>query len=320
MSITLRGVIFLKDSHPQHTVGKRVVVTAVIDPDGSVLAAVDDGKGAAVTASTPLLSVTYYLDDGTAVPTGTIPGSVSVTYGYVQEQYAVDGERTIRCELADYSTGAILHDGNAYVHTFEPYGTVFTAPIEVVVPADTGVPGTGLLGRWFANRELTGQPTAETVGPLYLRGKEAGVSVYPGGQPPAAIPSDAAYSVRWTGAIKIPTTGQYRFRLEVDDGFRLYLDGRLALDFWRDNNRTHRLTGYYDYVADQQVTIWVEQYNKGSNDYGWMDFQWEAAGAQFAPVPLTVLYSTDGTDALPPAQPAGPQLRFFCEVVNRYEE
>lgn len=126
------------------------------------------------------------------------------------------------------------------------------------------------------------------------------------------------FSARWTGQVKAPSTGKYRFKIRADDGFRLYLDGRLAMDFWADQNERERLTGYYDYTAGQLVKVWIEYYN-GSNR-GTIEFSWETPGAQFVNVPATALYSTDGTEALPPALAPPNQIRFFSEVVNRYQE
>ena len=39
-------------------------------------------------------------------------------------------------------------------------------------------------------------------------------------------------SVRWTGKVVSPTTEEYTFYLEADDGVRLWLDHDLMLDAW----------------------------------------------------------------------------------------
>lgn len=45
---------------------------------------------------------------------------------------------------------------------------------------------------------------------------------------------DACYfSVRWTGKFYVPEEGEYTFSLEdVDDGGRLWIDGKLVIDEW----------------------------------------------------------------------------------------
>src|ERR1017187_3433452 len=41
---------------------------------------------------------------------------------------------------------------------------------------------------------------------------------------------DNHFAIRWTGIIKIPKDGQYTFFLESDDGSRLLIDGKTAVD------------------------------------------------------------------------------------------
>lgn len=41
------------------------------------------------------------------------------------------------------------------------------------------------------------------------------------------------YSVRWTGRVRIATSGVRRIGVEGNDGYRLWLDGRLLIDNWR---------------------------------------------------------------------------------------
>ncbi|MEZ4455461.1 MAG: glycoside hydrolase family 3 N-terminal domain-containing protein [Gemmatimonadales bacterium] len=54
----------------------------------------------------------------------------------------------------------------------------------------------------------------------------------------AFAPPDSAvpfgwYSARWTGLLTGPTTGPVRLGVDADDGFRLFIGGRLVLDRWR---------------------------------------------------------------------------------------
>ncbi|HEV7224861.1 MAG TPA: PA14 domain-containing protein, partial [Pirellulales bacterium] len=51
------------------------------------------------------------------------------------------------------------------------------------------------------------------------------------GSPDPALPGDY-FSIRWTGWLKPPLAGKYVLRASADDGFRLWLDGRIVLDRW----------------------------------------------------------------------------------------
>jgi beta-glucosidase len=83
----------------------------------------------------------------------------------------------------------------------------------------------GLLGEYFDNPELAGEPAARRVDPR--------VDFHWTFEP--AVPGLATdwYSVRWTGSLIGPETGTRRIGVEGNDGFRLYLDGRLIVDRWR---------------------------------------------------------------------------------------
>lgn len=52
------------------------------------------------------------------------------------------------------------------------------------------------------------------------------------GSPAPGIPPDQ-FSIRWTGSISLEP-GTYRFATLTDDGVRLYVDGHLVIDQWRE--------------------------------------------------------------------------------------
>ena len=83
----------------------------------------------------------------------------------------------------------------------------------------------GLMGEYFANPDLAGEPAARRIDPQ--------VDFRWTFLPPAPGLGTDWYSVRWRGALVGPETGPRRIGVEGDDGFRLYLDGRLIVDRWR---------------------------------------------------------------------------------------
>jgi hypothetical protein len=106
--------------------------------------------------------------------------------------------------------------------------------------------------KYFANRWLSRSPV--------LVRDEAGIDHSWGyGSPAAGIPSDG-FSVRWTRVVDFEP-GLYRFTTTSDDGVRLWVDGRLLVDQWRDQPfRSHSDTMY---VAGD-VPIKLEYYeNRG---------------------------------------------------------
>jgi beta-glucosidase len=101
----------------------------------------------------------------------------------------------------------------------------------VVVPAgflatvtDSGtVPG--VRGAYFDNNALAGEPRI-------VRTDERIDFRWTLSSPARGIPYDW-YSARWTGRITVPPGGVRRIGIEGNDGYRLWLDGELAIDNWR---------------------------------------------------------------------------------------
>jgi len=103
---------------------------------------------------------------------------------------------------------------------------------EVVrVPADSlrsvseGRPVPGLTGEYFDNIRLGGQPRLVRTDPQVDFGWTLSA-------PGPGIPLEW-YSVRWTGSLRVPSGGVRRIGLQANDGYRLYLDGRLIIDNWK---------------------------------------------------------------------------------------
>ncbi|MEM3523947.1 MAG: glycoside hydrolase family 3 C-terminal domain-containing protein, partial [Thermoproteota archaeon] len=111
------------------------------------------------------------------------------------------------------------------------------------------------------NRELKGEPVLTRV--------DEQVSFNWGtGSPGPGVPEDN-FSVRWTGRLVAPKTGVFEIGLASDDGARLWLDGRLLIDSWRDRGVTLDLVTvrlekgrqyevkieYYEHVGDAAVFL-----------------------------------------------------------------
>ncbi len=92
--------------------------------------------------------------------------------------------------------------------------------------------GHGLLGEYFAGRNFDRKVLTRYDRKLFF---------YWSPSPDGRVPSDN-FSARWTGWLKPPEAGQYTFTAWVDDGIRLWLDGKLLIDHWRlDSCHPHRI-------------------------------------------------------------------------------
>jgi beta-glucosidase len=101
----------------------------------------------------------------------------------------------------------------------------------------------GLTGEYFDNNVLEGQPRIVRTDPRVDFGWTLN-------SPGRGIPFDW-YSVRWTGTLTAPPEGVQKLGVEGNDGYRLYLDGRLVIDDWRKQSYGTRLAN----VALQPGTL-----------------------------------------------------------------
>ncbi|MFI5311822.1 MAG: glycoside hydrolase family 3 N-terminal domain-containing protein [Gemmatimonadales bacterium] len=91
----------------------------------------------------------------------------------------------------------------------------------------------GLRGEYFDNNRLDGTPRVVRTDPRVDFGWTL--------NPPARGIAFDWYSVRWTGTIIAPPSGVRRLGVEGNDGYRLYLDGRLLIDNWKKQSYGTRL-------------------------------------------------------------------------------
>jgi hypothetical protein len=84
----------------------------------------------------------------------------------------------------------------------------------------------GLLGEYFSGQDLKTSVATRV---------DATIDFDWSAQEPIPDLGTEYLSVRWTGKIKAPETGDYTFRTLSDDGVRLWVDGKLLFDNWTDH-------------------------------------------------------------------------------------
>ncbi|MFJ4892314.1 PA14 domain-containing protein [Streptomyces sp. NPDC088788] len=99
-------------------------------------------------------------------------------------------------------------------------------------------------------------------------------------------------NVRWTGRIVPEKTGAHTFSVIGDNGFRVWIDGHLAIDHWVDDWDKEQTSQPVDLTAGQAYDIKVEYFEHfgGSN----LHLRWTPPGGTKAAVPQSALRLPDG--------------------------
>src|SRR5918993_2786526 len=124
--------------------------------------------------------------------------------------------------------------------------------LEARVLRHGGAAGTGLLGQYFNNKDFSA--------PVLSRVDPAVNFAWGSGSPAAAITPDT-FSVRWTGQIIPHKSEAYRFHTSSDDGVRLWIDGKLVIDKFVNQQATTHSSAPIVLTAGQPVDVRLDYYD-----------------------------------------------------------
>ncbi|HUL54132.1 MAG TPA: TIM-barrel domain-containing protein [Opitutaceae bacterium] len=102
-------------------------------------------------------------------------------------------------------------------------------PAALLLDAD-GKPG-GLTGTYYADADF-GRPVARQLDPR-VDVKPSGPRPVPNTAIQPALPPAGEVSVRWEGSVVPEVSGDYQFQIHSNGGIRLWVDGHLVADHWR---------------------------------------------------------------------------------------
>jgi beta-glucosidase len=140
----------------------------------------------------------------------------------------------------------------------------------------------GLRGEYFRSSDLSGTPALVRVdaqiGFRWDRGSPTDNLMARGEAGPGqGVPPDN-FSIRWSGQLLPPVSGTYRFEAAANDGFRLYLDGRLLLDHWQPSDRLRADSVSVKLEAGRAYDVKMEYYD-GERDAS-VRLAWNMPGAK----------------------------------------
>ncbi len=122
----------------------------------------------------------------------------------------------------------------------------------------------GLKGEYFRGRDFAGAPALTRidaqVGFRWDRGAPTDDLVARGELPAERALDDDNFCIRWTGQLLPPVSGRYEINAAANDGFRLYLDGRLLLDEWTTTPRLRGKSAFVDLEAGKAYDLRLEYF------------------------------------------------------------
>ena len=137
--------------------------------------------------------------------------------------------------------------------------------------------------------------------------------------PAEGVPA-SKFMIDWRGFVEVPETGVYRFFIIVDDGAKLWVDGRLVIDAWQDQPPTHYISEPLE-LEEGFHEIRLLYYN---NDvFARIMLGWMTPRGDYEPIPAERLYTRLGDDIVVRGVPHGSRVElrngvFTREAVSRY--
>lgn len=123
-------------------------------------------------------------------------------------------------------------------------------------PAAADTLAAGLRGEYFDNEDFTN---------LKLTRTDATVDFNWGFDSPDPVINSETFSIRWTGQITVPTTGNYVFVTQSDDGIRLWLGNQLMIDNLVPHPVTEDRSAAITLTAGQSYNLRLEYFELTAN-------------------------------------------------------
>jgi hypothetical protein len=212
---------------------------------------------------------------GTATDDGQ-PGPMSTTWS------KVSGPGTVSFGNASaLSTTAAFSAPGAYVLRLSASDGALASTDDVAVtvnPASSGT-GSGLTGRYYSGTNFNSlvftriDPTVD-----FTWGYES---------PGTGVPADG-FSVRWTGQILAPVSGNYTFSTVSNDGVRLWVNGRRIINNWGVHGTTTNNSSPVTLVAGTKYTVTMEFFENAG--WGVSRLLWAYPGQAQSAIPQSQLF------------------------------
>ncbi len=149
-------------------------------------------------------------------------------------------------------------------------------------PPPRAAKGSGLYGEYFDALAFEQRKATRTDPTINFN--------WGAGSPHSGISADT-FSIRWTGWVQAKASASYNFHLLADDGVRLWLDGKLIIDEWRDQGATEFTSAPVRLLAGEKYDVKLEYYERTGGAV--VELSWSAPGLPKEIIPASQLYPRD---------------------------
>src|SRR6478735_2576221 len=129
---------------------------------------------------------------------------------------------------------------------------------------------------------------------------------YAGAAPGPAGIGATNWSARWTGSVIPTTTEAYTFYPSADDGVRLWINGTLVVDQWKDQGTTEYASPAISLTAGVPALFRMEYYQGGGGSAA--SLKWSSATIAKQIIPATSMADPAGMRARLTVTPANPSF------------
>jgi beta-glucosidase len=148
-------------------------------------------------------------------------------------------------------------------------GTIINDLSSEILSAD-GKPG--LKAEYFKNPNLEGEPFFVKIDPLDNPNWIYGTRI-------PNIRREPQFSIRWSGQIKAPATGEFNFIVQGGGGYRLYIDNKIIVEDWMEHEPTSKNNSVY-LQKDKAYDIKIEYFQSSGRPQ--LFVQWELLNVDHA--------------------------------------
>ncbi len=175
--------------------------------------------------------------------------------------------------------------------TVIPQSNLFSGQV-VNIPSKISGNGTGLRAEYFQNVDLYGTPILTRTEPQIEND-------FGTGSPASGVGGDW-FSIRWTGEMLAPITGDITFTSTSDDGFQLFINDKPIISNWSYHAGSTNKSDPFPVVAGQRYPIRVEYFEGTGN--ATVKLHWNFPGQVEQAIPAQYFYPAT-TGFVPPTEP-----------------